>query len=70
MEYNSESAAKALTEFIKIDETLKKIFSGKVNCDPLKWELSQWRTTNHPQISKIRNETEIIDVFSSNLFLR
>ena len=60
------SAAKKLTVFIKTDEALKKIFSEKVNCDPLKWELTQWRTTNHPQISKIRGEAEIIEVLNKS----
>ncbi len=58
------SAAEALAELIKTDDALKKIFSGKVNYNPLKWELTQWNTTNHPQISKLRTEPIIIEVLN------
>ena len=58
------SAAEALTVLIKTDDALKKIFSGKVNYNPLKWEISQWNTTNHPQISKLRTEPIIIEVLN------
>lgn len=58
------SAAEALTVLIKTDDALKKIFSGKVNYNPLKWELTQWNTTNHPQISKLRTEPIIIEVLN------
>ncbi len=58
------SAAKALTELIKSDEALKKIFSGKVNYNPLKWEIMQWKTIDHPQISKLRNEPKIVEIIN------
>ena len=58
------SSAKALTELIKTDDALKKFFSGKVNYNPLKWEISQWKTTDHPQISKLRNEPNIVEIIN------
>lgn len=58
------SVAEALTEYIKNDEALKKIYSGKINYNPLKYELNMWKTTDHPQISKLRNETKIIEILN------
>ncbi len=58
------NVAEKLTDLIKTNDALKKIFSGKVNYDPLKWELTQWRTIKHPQISKLRNEPKIIEILN------
>lgn len=55
-------AAKALTEFIKTDDALKKVFSEKAQNNLLKWEITQWKTSEHPQISKLKNEPIILKV--------
>lgn len=60
------SSASVLTELIKSDDSLKKVFSGKINHNPLKYELNVWQTTDHPQISKLRNEPKIIEILNKH----